>query len=196
MRISLLPIFIFTLGILPFFSYAQGDASSTASSTESGGFFETILENVVGIKDTVTESPTTQSVLSVATQKRLTNLAANISNRLEGLTMRMRQIASRVGQRIDKQEAAGYNVDSARASLEKSYTLLNSASEQLKYIDKDVYNTFRSQDPKTEWRKVRGTYISARDTIREAHTELKTTVSLLKSATPIAPVATSTATTS
>ncbi len=193
MRASLICLFVFTFWVMPLFSHAQTEASSTASSTESGGFFQTIIENVTGAKDTVT--PTNQSVLSAATQKRLINLAANISNRLEGLIMRMRQITNRVEQRIETQEAAGYNVDAARASLQNANASLDTASRQLKNIDADVNYAFRSQDPKTEWTKVRSTYIAARDTIRQAHTELRTTVSLLKSATPNAPIATSTATT-
>ncbi len=194
MRILFCTFIVLFSASLPLFSFAQTEATTTASSTESGGFFEAIIENVTNIGGGTEETPP-QSVLSVATQKRLTNLAANISNRLDGLNMRMRQIAGRVGQRIDTQAAAGYNVDAARASLQRSYDLLDSASNQLKNIDRDVYRTFRSQDPKSEWRKVRSTYVGARDTIREAHTELKITVSLLKSASPIAPVATSTATT-
>ena len=193
MRASLFSLIALAFMSLPLFSYAQSDASSTASSTESGGFFQTIVENVTGIKDIVVEETTSKSVLDAATEKRLTNLAANISNRLDGLNMRMRHIADRVGERIDTQAADGYDVTAARASLQKAYEHLDVASSKLKNIDRDVYSAFRSQNPKAEWREVRSTYIAARDSIKAAHAELKQTVTFLKSAAPAAPVATSTA---
>jgi hypothetical protein len=196
MRFSFLGIAVVLFGIIPHFTYAQSDATSTASSTESGGIFETIIENVTGIKDTVTEAvPTSQSVLSVAVEKRLTNLAANISNRLDGLAARLRHISGRLETRINKQAEAGYNVDQARVSLATANELLSTAEHDLKNIDRDVYRAFRSLTPKEDWLEVRTTYIKARDTIRAAHVELKTTVTLLKSATPEAPIATSTAST-
>lgn len=189
--------FIFSIFALLFLGTAQlgnaqTEASSTASTTDSGGFFETIIENVTGISETVTAP--SQSVLSAALEKRLTNLAANISNRLDGLNARLRHIAGRLNERANKLAAEGYNVDSARTSLQKAYQELDAASNELKTIDKDVYRAFRSQNPKAEWREVRITYLRARDNIQRAHTELKNTVSLLKSATPQAQVATSTAT--
>ena len=196
MRVSIFIIALLFLGAIPQFSFAQSEATTTASTTESGGFFEAVIENISGLKDTVTEVvPQSKGVLSAATEKRLTNLAANISNRLDGLNARLRQISSRLEVRINKQAEAGYNVDQARASLATANELLATASNNLKNIDQDVYRAFRSLTPKEDWRKVRATYIEARDTIRAAHTELKNTVVLLKSSTPAAPVATSTAST-
>ena len=196
MRVSIFIIALLFLGAIPQFSFAQSEATTTASTTESGGFFEAVIENISGLKDTVTEVvPQSKGVLSATTEKRLTNLAANISNRLDGLNARLRQISSRLEVRINKQAEAGYNVDQARASLATANELLATASNNLKNIDQDVYRAFRSLTPKEDWRKVRATYIEARDTIRAAHTELKNTVVLLKSSTPAAPVATSTAST-
>ncbi len=194
MRFSLFSIACLGLLSLPLFSHAQSEASSTASTTESGGFFQSIINNVTGIKDAVVEETSSQSVLSAAAEKRLTNLAANISNRLEGLIDRLRQISGRMEIRINKQAEAGYNVDQARASLATANELLSTAENELKDIDREVYRAFRSLTPKEDWREVRATYIRARDTIRAAHVELKNTVLHLKSATPASTVATSTAT--
>lgn len=194
MRFGILLILIVTL--LSEFaekSYAQ---TTTASTTESGGFFEAVIENITGVKETVEDIvPKSQSVLSVATEKRLTNLAANISNRLDGLNARLRHISGRLETRINKQAEAGYNVDQARASLANANELLATAENDLKNIDNDVYRAFRSLNPKEGWREVRATYIRARDNIRGAHVELKNTVAALKSATPAAQIATSTAST-
>jgi hypothetical protein len=174
-------------------SYAQ---TTTASTTESGGFFDAVIENITGVKETVEDIvPKSQSVLSAATEKRLTNLAANISNRLDGINARLRQISGRLETRINKQAEAGYNVDAARVSLANANELLSTAENDLKNIDSDVYRAFRSLTPKEDWREVRATYVRARDNIRGAHTELKNTVTALKSAAPAAQVATSTAST-
>jgi division protein CdvB (Snf7/Vps24/ESCRT-III family) len=192
MRFSLFSIVTSLFLCFPLSTNAQEAATTSASSTESS-FFGTVIENVTGITNSAVEKASSNSVLSAATEKRLTNLAANISNRLDGLNARLRQIAGRLDKRIQIQASNGYNVEPARTSLQSAYSKLDAASDQLKNIDRDVYRAFRSQDPKTEWLEVRSTYLTARDSIREAHTELKNTVMLLKSAAPTPPVATSTA---
>ncbi len=194
MRFSIFGITSVSLLILPVFALAQTDSTSTASTTESGGFFETIIENVTNITSPAPAAEENNSVLDATTEKRLTNLAANISNRLDGLNARLRQIAGRLDKRIQLQASSGYNVDAARASLTKAYEKLDVASRELNDIDRAVYRAFRSQDPKSEWQEVRRTYITTRDTIREAHVELKNTVMHLKSAAPVSTVASSTAT--
>ncbi len=194
MRFSIL--FILILVFLSGFTPKSHAQTTTASTTGGDSFFDAVIENITGIKDTVEEAvPTSQSVLSTATEKRLTNLAANISNRLDGLGARLRQIAGRLEARINTQAEAGYNVDAPRASLANANELLSTAENDLKDIDNEVYRAFRSLTPKEDWRQVRATYIRARDNIRAAHTELKNTVTALKSAAPTATIATSTAST-
>ncbi len=195
MRVSFFSLAILILFTLPITSRAEEATTTTATSTDSGNFFEEIIQNVTGAGDTTTQETPSQAVLSPTTEKRLINLAANISNRLDGLNMRLRQIAGRVDQRIEKQAEAGYNVDAARASLQTAYAELDAASKELKHIDQDVYRTFRSLNPKEGWREVRATYLRARDNIQAAHRQLKTSVALLKAATPATAAATSTATT-
>lgn len=193
MRFYFLPIIVVLLCTAPLSLYAQTNATTTATSSDSSNFFEAIINTVAGTAETIAPNPTRTSVLSLAVEKRLTNLAANISNRLDGLNARLRQIAGRLEQRIATQAENGYAVDAARGSLQSAYTALDNASRELETIDNEVYRAFRSQNPRAEWQKVRSKYLAARDNIRTAHTELKNTVVHLKSATPAAVTATSTA---
>ncbi len=186
--ISLTLIFAAT----PLVLLAQTEATSTATSTESGGgIFSTVIDTVNEFREDVQETvlPQDQSVLSARTQERIINLAANISNRLDGISDRMAQIAGRLEKRIEKQSSEGYDVTAARNSLNAAKKSLEAARTDLKTIDKKVISAVTSQDPKTGWKEVRATYIIARDNIKVAHTELRNTIVNLKSATQPAPSA-------
>ncbi len=180
----------------PFVLFAQTESTSTATSTKSGGIFSTVLDTVNEFREDIQETvlPQDQSVLSKRTQKRIINLAANISNRLNGISDRMTQIAGRLEDRIEKQTVEGYDVTAAQSSLMAAQNALETARKDLTTIDNKVLAAVGSPDPKTAWIEVRATYIAARDNIKLAHTELKNTISNLKSATlhPVSPQAATT----
>ena len=173
----------------PLVLLAQTESTSTASTTEPGGIFSSVIDTVNEFKEDIqqTVAPQDQAVLSERTQKRIINLAANISNRLDGISARMTQIAGRLEQRIEKQAAEGYDVTSARNSLAAARNALEASSRDLSTIDRKVVGAVGSPDPKTGWKEVRATYVTARDNIKVAHAELRNTISALKSAAPIPP---------
>lgn len=175
---------------------AQTESTSTASTTESGGIFSTVIDTVNEFREDIqgTVAPQDQAVLSERTQKRIINLAANISNRLDGISDRMTQIAGRLEKRIEKQASEGYDVTAAQNSLNAARAALETARKDLSTIDRKVVATVGSTNPKAGWKDVRATYIVARDNIKVAHTELRNTIVNLKSATQ-PPVPTETATT-
>lgn len=174
---------------------AQTESTSTATSTEPG-IFSTVIDTVNEFREDIqgTVAPQDQAVLSERTQKRIINLAANISNRLDGISDRMTQIAGRLEERIEKQAAEGYDVMAAQSSLSAARSALEISRKDLSTIDSKVLAAVGSPDPKAGWKEVRATYIVARDNIKLAHTELRNTISNLKSATQ-PPPATDTATT-
>ena len=180
----------------PLLLLAQTESTSTATSTEPGGIFSTVIDTVNEFRQDMqgTVAPQDQAVLSERTQKRIINLAANISNRLDGIHNRMTQIAGRLEDRIEKQANEGYDVTAAQNSLAAARTSLETARSDLSTIDRKVVSAVGSPDPKTGWKDVRATYIVARDNIKVAHTELRNTIVNLKSATQ-PPVPTETATT-
>lgn len=162
-------------------------AQTSTASSSSGGIIENVIQNVTDIKDTVQEhlpgsSAERNTTLQRRTEERIINLASNISNRLDGVTARLQNISSRLNVRLEKQAADGYDVSSAKASLEAANTSLNAAHSQMNGIDGAVRDAIGSNNPRGEWAKVRVKFITARDDIRTAHTELKNTVNNLKTA--------------
>ncbi|MEN9920780.1 MAG: hypothetical protein RL538_673 [Candidatus Parcubacteria bacterium] len=157
-------------------------ASTTASSTESdGGFFSTVIENVTDIGGAVQEQiQGPESALDRRVQERITNLAANISNRFDGIIARMQNIIDRLTARIEKQASAGYDVSAARTSLNSAQRSLDEAKEHMADIDEAVTEALGSTDPRTKWKSVRAKFISARDAIKIAHGELRNTIITLK----------------
>ena len=166
--------------------------STTASTSDTGGLFDNVIESVSDITQTVQEQlplpkPAPQSRLSERAQERITNLAANISNRFDGIIARLENIHNRLETRIIKLEEAGVDVSQARQSLTKSREALERAKGELRDIDEAVVFVVGSTDPKTQWQRVRLTFISAREEVRTAHAELRNTVAHLKNAQPATP---------
>jgi hypothetical protein len=197
MRFIFSIFFTFVAVGTPLALFAQTESTSTASTTESGGIFSTVIDTVNEFRQDVQETvaPQDQAVLSERTQKRIINLAANISNRLDGISDRMTQISGRLEKRIQKQAAEGYDVTAAQNSLSAARSALETARKDLSTIDRKVVTAVGSTDPKAGWKEVRATYVIARDNIKIAHTELRNTISNLKSATqPPAPTEAATST--
>ena len=198
MKFGFSSIVLLSLVILPTTLAAQ---TTTASSTEGGGFFETVINSVTGIKDGVQEQitgekPLKDAVLTRRIQERIINLAANISNRFDGLIARLENIANRLQKRIDKERAEGYDMSAAEASLTTARSELTAAKEQMRDIDTSVLGAVGSVDPRGEWRVVRVQFLTARDHIKASHAALRETILNLKGAPvglPPAPTATSTA---
>ena len=148
-------------------SYAQ---TTTASTTQNKPTPET---------PQVTPRPE-GTALSKRSQERITNLAANISNRFDAIISRLQNISTRLNSRLGKLEATGTNTNEARVALNSAEASLAKARASINSIDTEVATVIGSQNPKEAWKRVRVTFITIRDTIRLAHTELKNTIRLLK----------------
>lgn len=190
MKFGFFSIVLLSLVILPTSLAAQ---TTTASSSENSGFFETVINSVTGIKDEVQEQitgekPLKDAVLTKRIQERIINLAANISNRFDGLIARLDNIAGRLQKRIDKQKLEGYDVSAAETSLATARAELTAAKDEMRTIDTSVRQAIGSIDPRGEWRGVRAKFLTTRDHIKAAHAALRETITLLKTSTPGAPV--------
>lgn len=198
MQFGFFSMVLFSLVVLPTTLAAQ---TTTASSTESGGFFETVLNSVTGITEGVQEQitgekPLKDAVLTKRIQERIINLAANISNRFDGLIARLENIANRLQVRIDKERSEGYDMSAAETSLSTARSELAAAKAEMRDIDTSVLAAVGSVDPRGEWRGVRVQFLTARDHIKASHTALRETILNLKGASlglPPAPTASSTA---
>jgi hypothetical protein len=139
-------------------------------------------------------APAPNVILESRAQERIINLAANISNRFDAIIARLENITNRLTTRAQKLQSENYDTSAALSSLEQARAALSSAKREMSDIDQAVVYAVGSQDPKTEWQNVKMKYLTARDSIKIAHSELKNTISHLKNAqrTIPAPQATST----
>jgi predicted PurR-regulated permease PerM len=187
---KLFSLLIFASVIIFGGTYTVSAQTSTASTTENGsGIFDSVIEKVTDITETVQEQlprpkPAPQTILSERAQERVTNLAANISNRFDGIIARLQNITNRLNTRVEKLEASGIDVTLARISLSAADTALDDARGELGDIDEAVARVIGSSDPKTEWQNVRAKFMQAREHVRTAHTQLRNTVVNLKETAP------------
>lgn len=161
----------------------HAEVSTSTASTTDESIFSALRENVAEIRENVQERVgNRQAALDARVQERITNLAANISNRFDGIIARLENITMRLDKRILKEASEGKDVTAARASLDAAKIALDNAKNEMDDIDEAVSGALGSTDPRGEWKTVRATFLSARDAIKIAHTELRNTVINLKAA--------------
>lgn len=169
------------LGVTTYSALAQTATSSQATTTTVTTPVVTSVPAVAG-----------QS-LSPAEQKRIQNLAANISNRFDALIVRFGGITVRLESRALKMEQAGKDVTAARASLEKAHKALGLATTAMTTIDAEVAKVTSSQNPNAEWLAVHNTFIytlgdmnTTKQMLRQAIAELKDAQETVRAATSTA----------
>jgi hypothetical protein len=133
-----------------------------------------------------------RAALSAAAQTRLTNLAANVSNRMDAYVRRITNVTDRLESRAAKLEATGVDVSAARTKIADARTELEKARENLSTIDSAVAGFVGSENPRTYWQQVKTTYLAAREAIKGAHRATVETLLLLQTATAPTPTGTTT----
>ncbi|OGG88368.1 hypothetical protein A2592_02595 [Candidatus Kaiserbacteria bacterium RIFOXYD1_FULL_42_15] len=118
--------------------------------------------------------------LQATAQNRITNLAANLNNRLDAVVNRMQDIINRLGSRIDKLNELGVDTNTASDSLANAQQEIDRARAILVSIDTEVAEFIGSEDPKTKWNNLRAVYSEARDAIKSSHQAVKITIEALK----------------
>ncbi len=166
-------------------------STTTASSTEA----TTTTEEVIPVIEP--KPAERQAALQIQAQKRITNLAANMSNRMDNTVYRMKNVVSRLKSRLAILESENINTTAARAELAAAETNIDMANASLQTIDAEVAAFVGSENPKEAWLSVRKTFTLIRDALLAAHTGLQKTLDLTKSATtaPTPETASSTGTT-
>lgn len=123
-----------------------------------------------------------RAALQERAQERITNLAANMSNRMDAVIARIQNVITRLESRMEKLEDRGVDTSEAAAALSAAQAELNNANTILATIDEDVAATVGSENPRESWQALRETYTSARDAIKLAHQGVRNTIALLKAA--------------
>ncbi|MBP9836525.1 MAG: hypothetical protein ABL927_08295 [Bdellovibrionales bacterium] len=125
--------------------------------------------------------PSTPGItLDIAKQSRITNLCANISNRLEAAIYRQDNIAQRLQTRMKKMKAQSLDTNLGEEKLEIAMATINQAKDAIKNIDTTVYQTVTAIDPKIKWLSLRATYLETDRLVKQAHEELRVVISTLK----------------
>lgn len=166
---------------------AQGTTSSTPATTTA------TTQVTTPPKRTFVTEPTLQKIA----QTRLTNLAANMSNRMDSAVKRLQNVTDRLNSRLIKMESEGKNISAAKTELENATRALAEAKDNLATIDMEVNAFIGSATPRENWQNVKNTYAVTRASIISAHTSILKTIELAKSAgvVPAPEAATSTAST-
>lgn len=130
---------------------------------------------------------TQQTELSARSQERIINLAANMSNRIDAVTVRLQNIADRVASRIEKMEGGDVDIQTAVSALASAQLSLDTAKTAMTSIDADVTMAVSTVDARSAWRSVKNNYSSVRDQLKTAHAEITMSVEALKTPRVISP---------
>lgn len=176
--------------VLPLFSIAQTTTDATTTSETTSASTTPPLLPPPPVIDS------RQAALQPVAQTRITNLAANLSNRLDASVRRLTNVAGRLEQRIQKMEAEGFTVTEARNSHRAALAQLQVATISLQTIDAEVAAFVGSSDPLTAWVRLENIYGTIGTQVITAHTALRESVQTLESASlpPTAPASTTTST--
>jgi len=123
-----------------------------------------------------------RTTLTETAQKRVINLAANISNRIDATIARLTNIATRLESRIEKLKNIGVNTAAAEEELATANELLTSIAERMANIDSDVYKSITSETPRESWQTIRAFLVEIKNDLMSAKAALRATVAALKNA--------------
>lgn len=157
----------------------MGNIGSAHAQAKQGSSTQPALSAVA--TSTVPQSKTlNQQALSMQKQKRILNLAANISNTLEAAIARLDSISERITKRITLMEQNGFEINAAKAKLSEAQTSLATARNLLKSIDAKATTVSSSEKPQEIWIEVRGIFKEAFQNIVTSKQSMHETVLLLK----------------
>jgi len=124
----------------------------------------------------------TKDALEARTQERVTNLAANMSNRMEAVIERLQNITNRLESRLTKLSNSGLDTTASAAALASAQLSLDAAIVEISNIDAAVFATVSSADVGNSWTTLKTKFTTIKDSIKTAHRELRSSITLLKEA--------------
>ncbi len=155
--------------------------SETATNTTPDLPPSTTTESVSAATVTNNSSPR-RVALNATAQVRLTNLCANISNRLDAYVRRIGNVTARLDSRSTKMAAEGLDVSAANSKIAEANSALDRARAALATIDIEVAAFVGSENPKERWSMLKSKYATVKDDIKAAHKATVEAVLLLKTA--------------
>jgi hypothetical protein len=163
---------------LPALIFAEEVATTSSSTTD-------VASSTVATPAPSTQPDNKRVTLSPVAQTRITNLTANISNRLDAHLRRLDNVTSRLDSRIGKLNAEGKDTALAASSLNSAKADLDTARNMLATIDSEVATFVGSETPYERWRSLKATYSNIYTNLTSAHDHAITCILLLQGAQEI-----------
>jgi hypothetical protein len=123
-----------------------------------------------------------RAALDVRAQERITNLAANISNRMDAAVVRLTQIIDRLTARTAELESKGVDTDEAEGHIAAAKTAVDAAALLISDIDEEMAAATGSESPRENWTAARETFIGVKAELMKARESLRAAVASLKAA--------------
>lgn len=158
------------------FAHAQATTTPNATATAS---MSATSSNAVPVS-AVSSSSSRETGYDTAKQKRLTDLAANISNRIDAATNRLASIDTRIYSRANKIEAQGFTVTDGRSYADQAMDRITIVQNNMKDIDSQVAKTVTSTQPQADWTNIKNTFVNAKNDLIQAKALLLQAVAALR----------------
>lgn len=124
-----------------------------------------------------------KATLETRAQERVTNLSANMSNRMDSVIVRLQNITDRLQSRLTKLNEAGVNTTDSAAALAAAQLSLDGAQAEISDIDVAVYRAVSSEDIHSGWISLKTKFTTIGNSIKTAHSQIRSSISLAKEAT-------------
>ena len=136
--------------------------------------------------ETIPDYVTHQSLpLNIREKERISNLAANVSNRMDAAIVRFGSIIRRLEERIELMNAQNINTSDSKNSLRNATASLNLAIQNIDDIDRAVEDFVSAESPHKKWPRVKIKYKSTKQHLITTHNALRDTIESLTFAEPI-----------
>jgi len=159
----------------------ENEATSTASSVATTTV-ATTTEVAPIIKEETTPLRTriSERELPLQVQVRITNLVANISNRIEAAHERLSTITKRAESRSQKLALAEYDTSTVDGYLNETSVHLETVKMSMSNIDQQVKNAITSETPKEAWVTIRALFVENVRELQNAKVALRSALSEMK----------------
>lgn len=171
---------------------ATSTASSSPTQTNTSTPLATTTEPIIVSEETAVS--VTKSILTIQKRIRVTNLIANISNRIEAGASRLQNISNRIESRLVKLEIEGYDMAITKQHLGEARDALGKIHLEMETIDEEVNAMVSSDRPVELWKNIKTSLIICATELQNAKTSLLETITSMKAAEVSAPHSTASTT--
>ncbi len=121
-----------------------------------------------------------RAALETRAQQRVTNLAGNMSVRIEAAIARMDNLIARIESRTQKLKERGVETAPAESYITDAKASLEEAKTSIADIYDAVAEVTESENPREAWASVKATFTHVKDLLLSVHSSLRKAVVSLK----------------